>query len=332
MFKKKIIFRADGNSEIGLGHVTRSLALAEMLSQDFNCIFAIQQPTTNQQKEILSICSGIIALSAGDAHFQQFLALLEGNEIVVLDNYFYSTAYQKEIKSKGCKLVCIDDFCDKHFVADAVICHGPMAKVSDYSCENYTKLYLGLHYALLRKPFREQVKEPAKHTLLKTAFVCFGGSDSFNLTQQTVEILLLNNISNVNVIVGDAYLHLAALNELSKNCNIRIYHSVNAPTMLSLMTDSDFAIAPASSVLLELFTVGMPVITGYYAENQKEGSIAICDLGLAFNTGNFLLDYKSNLTKHISELLAGNGSEMGRQQKSSISDSRLSYFEIFKNL
>ena len=38
--KPKIYIRADGNSGIGLGHVIRSLALAEMLKEDFNCIFA----------------------------------------------------------------------------------------------------------------------------------------------------------------------------------------------------------------------------------------------------------------------------------------------------
>ena len=36
---KKILFRADGNEEIGYGHVIRSLALADMLKENFECIF-----------------------------------------------------------------------------------------------------------------------------------------------------------------------------------------------------------------------------------------------------------------------------------------------------
>ena len=41
MIKKKVVLRADGNSKIGLGHVYRLLALAEMLKEDFECVLAM---------------------------------------------------------------------------------------------------------------------------------------------------------------------------------------------------------------------------------------------------------------------------------------------------
>ena len=78
---------------------------------------------------------------------------LQGNEIVVLDGYNFDTVYQTEIKSKGCKLVCIDDIHAYHFVADVVINHAPDISREQYSCESYTKLYLGTEYLLLKKLF-----------------------------------------------------------------------------------------------------------------------------------------------------------------------------------
>ena len=51
--KKTIVFRADGNSQIGLGHIMRCLALCEILSQDFFLKFAIQNPS-NEVYKILS--------------------------------------------------------------------------------------------------------------------------------------------------------------------------------------------------------------------------------------------------------------------------------------
>jgi UDP-2,4-diacetamido-2,4,6-trideoxy-beta-L-altropyranose hydrolase len=42
--KSRIVLRADGNSRIGLGRVIRSLALAQMLDEVFECVFAIQEP------------------------------------------------------------------------------------------------------------------------------------------------------------------------------------------------------------------------------------------------------------------------------------------------
>ena len=37
---QKIIFRADAGAGIGYGHFIRSLALADMLKNDFDCVFS----------------------------------------------------------------------------------------------------------------------------------------------------------------------------------------------------------------------------------------------------------------------------------------------------
>ena len=122
--KRRIFFRADASPTIGYGHYIRSLALADMLKQDFDCTMFTQMPTDYQLREVQSVCS-IRYLSDTDAKFDEFLDKLHGDEIVVLDNYFFTTDYQRAIKSKGCKLVCIDDMHDKYFVADAIINSAP---------------------------------------------------------------------------------------------------------------------------------------------------------------------------------------------------------------
>lgn len=61
--KRRVIFRADGNSYIGLGHVVRSLALVEMLrSEEFRIVFAIQQPNHLIEKQLREICDGVVVL------------------------------------------------------------------------------------------------------------------------------------------------------------------------------------------------------------------------------------------------------------------------------
>lgn len=87
-----------------------------------------------------------------ESHFDDFLTYLTGKEIVVLDNYFFTTDYQRAIKGKGCKLVCVDDMHDKHYVADVVINHA-LTDTSLFEVEPYTKLAIGNNWALLRKPF-----------------------------------------------------------------------------------------------------------------------------------------------------------------------------------
>ena len=94
--KQKIFFRADAGAQIGYGHFIRTLALADMLRNDFDCTFFTQSPSEYQQREIEKVCS-LVCLPSDDSKFEKFLDYLTGKEIVVLDNYFYTSKYQKQI-------------------------------------------------------------------------------------------------------------------------------------------------------------------------------------------------------------------------------------------
>ena len=52
---QKIYFRADAGAEIGYGHFIRTLALADMLKDDFSCVFVTQAPTIYQKSEARSV-------------------------------------------------------------------------------------------------------------------------------------------------------------------------------------------------------------------------------------------------------------------------------------
>lgn len=52
--RQKVIFRADGSDRIGLGHLIRSQALAEMLADDFDCVFALAEAPAVIAEELAS--------------------------------------------------------------------------------------------------------------------------------------------------------------------------------------------------------------------------------------------------------------------------------------
>jgi spore coat polysaccharide biosynthesis predicted glycosyltransferase SpsG len=124
-----------------------------MLKDDFYLIYATRNPSTQHLAEINLICHEFYILPEDDSLLDTFLSSLKGDEIVVLDNYYFDTNYQKKIKEKGCRLVCIDDMHDKHYVADVVINHAEGIVKSHFSYDPNTLLLLGLKYALLRSPF-----------------------------------------------------------------------------------------------------------------------------------------------------------------------------------
>ncbi|PKQ70846.1 UDP-2,4-diacetamido-2,4,6-trideoxy-beta-L-altropyranose hydrolase [Raineya orbicola] len=273
--KSKIYFRADGNTKIGLGHITRSLALADMLKEYFDIWVMIQQPSREVIKQIHEVTPNIIELSPSENYLEEarFIAekYLTGEEIVVLDGYNFQTDYQRIIKSKGVKLVCIDDLHAWHFVADVVINHAGGVKESDYSCEPYTKLCLGLEYALLRKPFLEAAKQERKIEKIENVFICFGGSDPHNFTEKALNACIEAQVfREIHVVVGSAYTHFASLKDLTiQEKNVFLYQNLNAQDLCNVMQKCQVGIVSASSIAYECLAVGMYLIVGYYAENQK---------------------------------------------------------------
>ena len=270
--RKKIYFRADGNTDIGFGHVIRSLALADMLKDHFECIFATRFVNKYLIEEIEKSCTRYIKLQEdNNEHFAEFLNIINKEDIVVLDNYFFTTDYQKQIKSIKCKLICIDDMHDKHFVADVVINHGPGLTEDQFSVEYYTKLCLGLDYALLRKPFLNVAQH--KRTEVKKCLVCIGGADKYNITSKILNLLEGNvNIDTIDVIIGSSFLFKTEL-ENSIDCSkkeVNLYSGLSPNEMLDRMKSADFGIFPASSISLEAISVGLPFMVGYYVENQEE--------------------------------------------------------------
>ena len=262
---QKIYFRADAGAEIGYGHFIRTLALADMLKDDFSCVFVTQAPTIYQKSEVAKVCE-LVEVSATEEKFRLFLDMLNGDEIVVLDNYFYDTDYQQKIRAKGCRLVCIDDMHNKHYVADVVINHG-LTNENLFDTEFYTRLCLGLDWALLRAPFLTcQQNKRASTDGVKKVVLGFGGCDHWNLTGKVCSLLLATpDIEQVTAIIGDAYQH-------SYLCDPRLCYRKNlgAAEIAELFCKADLALLPASTMSFEALACGTVLATGYYVDNQVE--------------------------------------------------------------
>ncbi len=303
--KRKVYFRADASPEIGYGHFIRTLALADMLRDEFECVFYTQQPTEYQVREMEKVCS-FVSLPTDDSKFTVFLDFLDGSEIVVLDNYFYTSDYQLKIKNKGCKLVCIDDMHDKHYFADAVINHD-LVKEKDFDKEPYTNLYLGLGYALLRKPFLQPLKEINRIKGKWT--ICFGGSDAHNLTTKAAKILSSrDDISMISAIVGDAFQYKEELMRIEK---VEVFSRLSADEMAQQYLSSENVCCSLSSVCFESLACGCKTFAGYYVDNQKVGYEKFVNHNLVVPLGNLLeTDLKVLKTKDDTTLSKINFSQV----------------------
>ncbi len=314
--KTKVFFRADGNSKIGLGHVIRSLALAAMLKEEFECHFIIQNPLPTLKEQILNECHSIIELPESTNYQKELLYLaenhLEKENIVVLDGYNFKTEYQKLIKSFGCKLVCIDDIHEIDFYADAIINHTGGISSSAYSVEDKTDFYFGLKYLLVRKPFMDEAKNRKKKEINSNIFICLGGADPDNTTMEMLELCENNNldIDTCYVVIGAANQHKDTLDAFSKKSNLKIelLTNLSAVEMIFFMRKCSRAITSPSTISYENLCIGSELYLKLTADNQKNIKRYLIDEKLAFDISNFPIKdrelVKRVMTKQI-EILDG---------------------------
>lgn len=261
MPKKKIYFRADAGAGIGYGHFIRSLALADMLRSEFECTIFTKAPSPYQLAEAQKVCP-LVALPDDDSRFELFLTHLTGEEIVVLDNYFYSTEYQQKIKDKGCRLVCIDDIHDKRFVSDIVINHG-ILPASEYDVASDTVVCTSPKYALLRSPFLEaRTMSKRPHSWVVT----IGGLDEPNITTLAVKKLQETGATDIVAIVGDGFKHRQEL----ASTGVNILSRISAQEMADTFAQSENVLCCASTVCYEALSQGCKVYAGWYVDNQIE--------------------------------------------------------------
>jgi UDP-2,4-diacetamido-2,4,6-trideoxy-beta-L-altropyranose hydrolase len=269
MNKRKIFFRADGDSEIGWGHITRSMVLSKLLKEEFETIFVTRSFNKHIENELPNACDQIVKLDDAK-HFENFLGYVKKDDVVVLDNYFYTTQDQIRIKELGCKLVLIDDLHDKRFVADMIINHSYGVEAKNYDVEDYTKLCLGFKYALLRSSFYKPIPSPNKNRDQLNVFICFGGSQFAKNSAIFVDAAIKSNANRVELVIGgDQKLCNELRNTYSNQSNLRIHFNLNADEMVSIMDECNTAIVPSSGLVIEALSRGLKPISGYFVENQR---------------------------------------------------------------
>lgn len=269
---KKIIFRADGNSTIGLGHLYRLFSLIEIVKDTLEFIFLTHHNSTDSvipDKYIKRIIPQNISI---EDEPKWLVDNFSPNEyIIIADGYQFIASYQKDLKSKGYSLIYIDDLAKEYMYADVVINHSPYIKEKHYKKAPYTRLALGTKYSLLRPLFLKAAKQDRIINKIDCAFVCFGGADPFNLSLKAVKALLqLEKFKKIHVILGGTYKHKEIYNLENKHSDIiTTYQNLDESELIKVMCKSNFAIAPASTILYELSCVKMPILSGFFVENQE---------------------------------------------------------------
>lgn len=287
--KGRIFFRADGDSQMGLGHIVRCGALAEMISNEWDCVLYTRCTVASVIAESKTRFSTVFSLPLEIEYLEEakaFSSNLGRNDMVVLDGYHLGEKYQQIIRSAGALLICIDDIHSYFFHAVAVINSAGGITAANYEALPATQFYLGLQYTLLRKPFLERAADRNGKKHNKNILICLGGADPNNTTLEVVQFLVaVNRFDEFRIVTGGGYQHREELEKYitAHQVKAKLLHSLSAGEFAELMSSCSYAVCSPSTVSYEYMTVGGVVYLKQIADNQKDMINYLTAEGFAFH-------------------------------------------------
>lgn len=259
----RLVVRADGNAQIGFGHVMRCLAIVN--GSSFSDILWISSDQLNEtiQRESKSFIQ--FQLISNELEFQK---LLKDTDVVLLDGYQFSQTDHHKIRSTGAKLILIDDLANQPVSGDVVINPTPGFSSEKYISDRPALFLMGLNYAMLRAPFLSLAKEAEIEKEIGSVLICMGGSDPMNFTEQILEVTITEPFQSIHVVVGSGYQFHSSLDRF-KDPRIVMHRSLDAQEMAELMSRCEWGIYPSSGILLEALAAKQRIISGVTADNQR---------------------------------------------------------------
>lgn len=292
----RIIFRADGNSEIGWGHVMRSLSIASAAKDlGAECFFVCADDSMRNLIESKDFYVFVLDTDYRDMESEtdRFIEVInkEKPDSIFVDSYYVSNKYFRTIK-KHSKVIYLDDVFSFPYDVDYLINYNIYASYETYS-ELYSEntipeLLLGTEYIPLREEFIRNIPSGVRNES-KKVFVSTGGSDEFGLVLRIINKLKddkeLSEGIEYHFIIGSYEPDFDEINSLSE-CNKWIHLHRNVKNMSEIMNICDVAISAAGSTLYELCSCGVPTITYVIADNQIGGANGFKDKKIMLNAGD----------------------------------------------
>lgn len=287
-----ILFRADGNPQIGSGHIMRCLSLADAFGDLGQAVVFVTADDCFQSAIRSRGYECVILHTQYDRmedELPRFLPLLQKlrPSCVLLDSYFVTPGYMPAVRREA-PLVYIDDLNAFDYPADLVVNYTLYGKKLPYP-EN--KRYLmGPQYALLRKEFQNvparRAAEQVRNVLLST-----GGADFEHVALKCVQYLLGQPAGHIiyHVILGAMNQDIPEIERISAGRSCILLHR-NVTDMRSLMLQCDAAVSAGGTTLFELCACGLPTVTYVLADNQIMNAESFEESGLMLYAGDVRAD------------------------------------------
>ena len=298
----KVAVRADSGTEIGVGHIMRSLSLIDQLADQFAAIdvlficrshsahlakmieergYSVKLLKVNRQllmSEALHLHKRWVGETLSVDAQQTADAILERwgtpADWIILDHYGIDLEWEEKIAKYVKRIMVIDDLADRRHHCDLLLdqTYGEPKDRYDELIPIGAKALIGARYALLRKEFDFNIEEIRKDRSArnpKNLLISLGGGDPENFTGQVLDAIhgWRACFGKITVVLGHANPNYQFLRRKAYSLNVEILQGVD--NIAEIILSHDLAIGASGISTWERCALGMPTVAIQTADNQK---------------------------------------------------------------
>lgn len=274
---KHFYIRADGNTQIGTGHIMRCISIANKIRQYNGEVTFI---VADKYSEAIVLDYGYNAICMNtqwndlDKEIPHIISIIKKYNIktILIDHYYVTNFYLTQLK-KRVELSYLDDLNQFIYPVNHLINYNFYAEDLNYM-ERYrlnnemTDFYLGTKYVPLRSEFEKMKTRTYKG--IKKILLSSGGTDNYNIIGRILKTFLEDpklKQYEYYCIIGRFNNNYEKLCESYENYD-NIHLLRNVKKMSEYMMLCDICITAGGTTTYELCACGIPSINYTIADNQ----------------------------------------------------------------
>ena len=270
-----VAFVTEGGAGVGLGHVSRCLAVARAaLGEGARASFLV-----TPEPRIAALLAGVAAAVVEQSWPTDPAGALDAlralrPDAIVVDSYKAPPDFLAALRSVASPVVAVDDTAERPLPVDVVVNGGVGAAALAYRPAAGTVLLLGPRYALLDPCYADGPERRVSDRITRILVSLGGGlgGDDVAAAVRAADAVLEDGA--VDVAAGPFSAGAGRLDAVARESRNRVAIHRDRFGLRDLMLAADLAVSGAGMTLYELAATGTPAVTVCMADNQRPNAEA----------------------------------------------------------
>lgn len=303
-----VVLRADANRHIGLGHVSRCLALADALQELGATVTLLARSPDDALRRLVEARHVTVhALTAtsetADAEAVRDYLGAYPCDAMVVDHYELGSAWERTVHSLAPVLLAIDDVAREHDTDLLLDQNAGVDTLRPYDgrVPLRCRQLLGPHFALVPRVVREAVRfGHARSGEVARVLVFFGGADHTGETVKALDALSAPEFAHWHVDVVS--LAVGAQDQRIRELVASRPHTTlhgQRPHLVDLLVRADLAVGAGGTTTWERLALGVPSLVTLVADNQRQATSTLVRDGAVHFVGEATATTAAHYTRAL---------------------------------